>query len=241
MKLKPLYRRSLYEAVNHGSRDVWHTSFIENCRCARAIEAAIDECYDGKQLYKNCADGVIERFGIRRVNWVLANTVQVNNAAEISNNNSKWAWQIVIPDEDTREHFVVSSHPSLTNIFIDQSRKYGQMYGFYDTQNCISESDGQIDYTGKILAVNPMTLKEEYQTPEDQLFYASHGFGCQPDSLGTKIFGVFLNNGDEAYIRRYNVIGALNDESIPEWAKEEQQKYLVNQESKEQAQCIQMQ
>ena len=56
---KPLYLYSLKEAAEWGEKDEWRESYLENCDCARAIERAIDEHYDGERLCF-CANEVIE-------------------------------------------------------------------------------------------------------------------------------------------------------------------------------------
>ena len=72
---KPLYLYSLKEAAEWGEKDEWRESYLENCDCARAIERAIDEHYDGERLCF-CANEVIEKYGFERVNFVLAATVR---------------------------------------------------------------------------------------------------------------------------------------------------------------------
>lgn len=75
---KPLYLYSLKEAAEWNEKDEWRESYLENCDCARAIERAIDEHYDGERLCF-CANEVIEKYGFDRVNFVLAATVASRN------------------------------------------------------------------------------------------------------------------------------------------------------------------
>ena len=72
---KPLYLYSLKEAAEWDEKDEWRESYLENCDCARAIERAIDEHYDG-QCLNSCAQEIIDRYGFDRVNFVLAATVR---------------------------------------------------------------------------------------------------------------------------------------------------------------------
>lgn len=72
---KPLYLYSLKEAAEWNEKDEWRESYLENCDCARAIERAIDEHYDGQYL-NSCAQEIIDRYGFDRVNFVLAATVR---------------------------------------------------------------------------------------------------------------------------------------------------------------------
>ena len=73
---------------------------------------------------------------------------------------------------------------------------------------------------GKVVAIRPDILKDEYKTPADQLFYATGGFGCKSDSLGRKIYGVLLSGGEGCVFLRGEVIGAVKLELIPDWANE---------------------
>ena len=117
------------------------------------------------------------------------------------------------------------------NVLHDCVRPIIDQYGF-DRVNfvlayshCISEDGGQIDYTGKVVVLKPTTLKDEYKTPEGQLFFAKHGNGCRPSASGTKVYGFHLDNGEEGYYRRYDIIGAIKDEYLPDWAKENLAKF----------------
>ena len=77
-----------------------------------------------------------------------------------------------------------------------------------------------MDYEGKVLVLNPYTLADEYQTPEDQLLLATSGFGCNPSSLGRKVFGTHLNDGERGTYMRHDFLGVIQDEYLPEWARE---------------------
>ena len=54
----------------------WRESFHANIDCARAIEDAIQRNFDGMNLSENCLAEVLEQFGYRRTEYVLANTLQ---------------------------------------------------------------------------------------------------------------------------------------------------------------------
>lgn len=94
----------------------------------------------------------------------------------------------------------------------------------FDGRHC--ESGSQVDYTDRVVVLDPSILKDECKTPQDQLFYAEHGNGCRPDSIGTKVFGFHMSDGEKGYYRRTEFIGALKEEFIPEWAQENTRKYL---------------
>lgn len=229
-----LYRYSLEEAVRWNERDLWRESHKENCSCARAIEEAIKDGYHDNHLDGDIAKAVIERFGYDRVNWVLANTVRENmQDGRFSEDNKKWARTFHVPRDENRWHFSVSAHPGLANLFIDQARQAWQELGLFDFSHCESEQDGEIDYTGKVVAIRPDILKDQYKTPDDQLFLAEGGFGCHPNSRGRKVFGQFLKDGEETYYQRSELIGVVKDEHLPEWAKQKLSEMTASPEETE--------
>lgn len=219
---KPLYIWSLEYAVRSNERDLWRDSYKENCDCARAIEKAINSAYDYQTSCLNdCAEPIVEQYGFDRVNWVLANTVQEKqNDGRFSQENKAWARQFYIPHEDVRWHFCVDAHPGLTDLFLNESRKLWQGLGLFDSSQCESEQEGQLNYEGKVLVLWGDVLKDQYKTPEDQLFLAESGFGCTPNARGRKVFGKFLKDGEETNFQRGDFIGILKEEHLPEWAKE---------------------
>lgn len=60
------------------------------------------------------------------------------------------------------------------------------------------------------------SFKEKVSNAEE----AQCGNGCDPDAIGTKVFGFFLSDGEETNYRRANFIGVMDDKFIPDWAKE---------------------
>lgn len=96
----------------------------------------------------------------------------------------------------------------------------------------IIQSDEPQDYKGKLLVIKADVLKEEFRTPENQLFLASGGFGCSPTSSDRKVYGQFLNDGEKTHFYRSDFIGIVSNEYIPEWAKEEMEQIQSQQEQK---------
>lgn len=158
---KPLYLYSLKEAAEWGEKDEWRESYLENCDCARAIERAIDEHYDG-QCLDPCAQEIIDRYGFDRVNFVLAATVrQGTHDGRYSEDNKKWARRFSVMDKENTWQYCVRSHPGLVNLFVADARRLWDKLGLYDGSQCDSERSGQLDYTDRILVLNPSVLKDE--------------------------------------------------------------------------------
>ena len=217
----PLYRFSREEARAHDELKEWRDSYHENCNCAFAIGEAITANYRDNRL-GDCLTPVVDRFGIDRVNWVLANTVQcADYDGRYSRENKAWAKSFYIPEDDNNYYFCVKSHPCLVDGLVDMARKYWKDLCLFDRTHCSEEQD----FTGKLLLIKPETLKEEFRSPDNQLFYAKGGFGCRPNVSGRRVFGVFLSDGEEANFNRHDFLGVIADEYIPDWAKEKLQSF----------------
>ena len=92
--------------------------------------------------------------------------------------------------------------------------------GFFELKHCVENSRAEANYVGKVLVIAPHTLAENYRTPEDQLFLAVGGFGCNPSSLSRKVMGNYLNDGTQGTHLRQDFLGGIKEECLPEWARE---------------------
>ena len=135
-KHKPLYPYSLKEAVEYGEKNEWRESYRENCDCARAIERAIDEHYDGMRL-NSCAKEIIDRYGFDRVNFVLANTLRQSfEDGRYSEDNKKWARRFSVMDKENAWQYCVRSHPGLVDLFVSDARRQWEKLGLFDRMQC---------------------------------------------------------------------------------------------------------
>lgn len=82
---------------------------------------------------------------------------------------------------------------------------------------CEQHTDPQ-NYKGKLLILKPQVLEPQFRQKEAQYFYAENGFGCDPNSLGTAVFGHFLANGQKARLSRSDFIGIADKTQLPIWA-----------------------
>ena len=211
MAHKPMYTWSLEDAQDHGEEDLWRESFKENCRCARAIEQAIASNFDGYTLNTSCIKGVLEEFGRSRVRFVLANTLQEkSHDGRFSKDNRTWCKGTYVPKESTNWAFSVESHPAVLDGFIHAVKQEWEGLNLYNRSHCVAD-DNQ-DFTGKIVVLRADYFKDQYKTPEFQLFLAEAGFGCSPTATGTKVYGRFLKDGEKTHFRRGDIIGVLKEE-----------------------------
>lgn len=126
----PLYRYSGTYAEQSGELDLYRASMRANVACKEAIENTINNGYHNNCLDDNVAEAVVAQFGIARVRYVLANTVQKKDwDARFSPKNKEWAnTYSFVPDyfwgEDARRRFIVDKcHPGLTDMFITHVRE----------------------------------------------------------------------------------------------------------------------
>ena len=127
----PVYVHSASYAKEHGEESEHKNSHYANIDCRDAIEDAISKHYSNNRLDGSCVHEVVDRFGLERVAFVLANTVQDKNwDGRISKGNKEWAEKILIPDDPTawggkRNHEYVCSHthPGLIDLFVSRFRK----------------------------------------------------------------------------------------------------------------------
>lgn len=225
---KYVYPWSLKDATVLEEVDLWRESYRDNCTCARAIEKAIENNYDNNVLQTDAARDIIAEFGYNLVNWVLANTIQQHDEdGRYSRENKEWAKSFYIPEDDNRWHFCVGSHPGLVDLFTNRVRKEWQNLGLFDQSHCT----GETDYEDRLIVMKPTSLKDEYKSPDYQLFFATGGFGCDPKARGTAVTGHFLKDDEYAQFRRSDFIGVIKDECIPEWAQEKLKLYITPEET----------
>ena len=239
MEHKELYIWSKSQAKQSGETKLWHESHNENCRCARAIDVAIASYYKDNHLNNIGAKKILLDYGFERVNFVLANMVQLNqHDGRYSMENKRWAMGIRVPydDKHDRDKFTLNAHPGLVNLFIDQVRAEWNALGLYDYKHCYDNSRSELNYTGQIVVLDPTIFNDEYKQPERQLFLAKFGNGCRPEALGTKVYGHHLHNGKECYYRRADILGVMKLDLVPDWAKEKAMALLNKVEKVEEPQ-----
>ena len=100
------------------------TGISRNCK--EDIERGIATHFDGMHLNTDFIANLYALYGEERMNYVLANTVQMSESdGRFSPDNKAWAKGISInnSDEDRRK-FYVTSHPALLDGFITTYRRY---------------------------------------------------------------------------------------------------------------------
>ncbi len=142
-----LYPYSRTEANRRGETRMYEDSFRENVSCARAIEQAIRDHFDesSEGLKEGCAQAVLERYGFKRVNFVLANSLkQMGCPYLLSEETRLWGLGIrVPPDGGYNRYFIVDTAASLLEAFVSQARQAYQALGLFDPEHCAGERQEQ--------------------------------------------------------------------------------------------------
>ena len=228
--MKPLYKYSVETAKHDGELDAWRESRDENIRCRDFLDEQVREKFDGFRLPDECAENAIKEFGYDRTMWVIANTILMRKGdGRFSQQNQKWAQSLNIAQDRHNYEFALESHSCTVDGLASDVQKMYAKLGLFSGEHIVQTDEPQ-DYAGKILILKDTSLKEEYRTPENQLFLAKSGFGCSPTASGRKIMGEFLNDGEKAQFYRQDFIGVAADEYLPEWARERLAELTAEQE-----------
>lgn len=217
------YPYSEGEALRLKETQLYKDSFRLNVRCARSIEQAIRDYFNetDEVLTDGCAQSILERYGFRRVCFVLSNSVkEMGMPYLLSDDARQWAQRTFVPpDRMDNCHFAVDTAVGLLESFIHQTREAYQALGMFSAEHCIHGGDIE-DYTGKVLVLSPDALNEGHWSPRDQLWLATGGAGCSPGKLGRTVFATCLADGEETRWGREDFTGILDEQYLPDWAAE---------------------
>lgn len=83
---------------------------------------------------------------------------------------------------------------------------------------CIPDSE-KSNYAGQVIIIRPNALSPEYRYADYQLYYATSGNGCNPEGHGQKVYCRNLYTHDKACFRRTQVLGVIETDKMPGWAK----------------------
>lgn len=161
-------------------------------------------------------------------------TTQVQFRGEVSGGDKAYTFS---------ERGVLPDWSGMESIITDMAEKYRDDFGYdynEDMQGYIDDHEDEIkeitdkylygdiyvdkgnvsDFTGRIMIVRPEHINSRDVIPENQLFLAQEGPGCNPEDYGSEINGIFLYEREEASLTNDCFLGAMREEHIPEWANE---------------------
>lgn len=218
-----LYPNSLADARRLGETQQYDDSFHLNVDCARAIEQAIRDHFDEdtEVLKEGCAQSVLERFGFKRTNFVLANSLkEMGSPHLVSDEVRQWGQKTFVPSDGRyNRYFAADTAAGLLESFIGQAREAYQALNLFGPEHCAGDRYKQ-DFTGKVLVMSLDTLREACWDAHDQLWLAEGGFGCSPDSRGRAVYATCLSDGEKTRWNRADFLGVLDEKFLPDWAME---------------------
>ena len=141
-----IYTHSLEYAMQKDETTDYHASASRNRECVAAIDKAIAASHHDQYYYDLPAAfaSVTKEFGLDRVAWVMASTVQhFDYDGRYSRANKEWAREFPIPDE-RGVCPVFQSHPTVLDGFTDKVRQ-ARLYELAQTVGAYEKSHHMAD------------------------------------------------------------------------------------------------
>ncbi len=85
-----------------------------------------------------------------------------------------------------------------------------------------------MNISGQIVAIDEKYLAEGYKNISNQLYLADSGSGVQANSRGRACYSYNLYTGEKHRIERYEIIGIVPEDKLPDFAKQTLQKVKAN-------------
>ncbi len=122
--MKPLYKLSISEAKQNNETEQFWDSFHENVDCRNFLDKQVGERFDGMRLPCDCAEKTVEKYGLERTMWVVANTIlERKYDGRFHRDNVDWAKSLDIPKGSRNYEFALNSHSCLVDGLADQVRE----------------------------------------------------------------------------------------------------------------------
>jgi hypothetical protein len=141
----PVYPYNAKTARERGEIEKWRESFRENCACAGGIDILIRENFDGMHLKDGTVEKIVELYGYKRVEHVLANTVQERcGDGRFRPDNRAWAENHYIPEDEMHNYcFAARSHSAILDGFISNYRKLVMEHGQHEETQKLRPEPGE--------------------------------------------------------------------------------------------------
>lgn len=184
-----------------------------------------------------------------KIGSIIRNVNGEDMRFELTDEECNGIWNMV-DQQNVEDHFrdLLSANgydvrlPAIDKIVSEMAAKYRDDFGFGNDDEyeeyideceddlreiLTSEMFGDVsvdkdvsDYTGRIMIIRPEFFTPSNCTPENQLFLAQSGKGCDSTEYGGAINGILLYDREETTITSDNFLGAMREEHIPNWARE---------------------
>ena len=209
----PVYYESFAYAAENGEVDLYRISRQLNEDCRNAIEEAIADNFDGMHLADDATKSVVEQFGMERMGYILAYTLNYNNHdGRYSHSNKEWADTTCKGERgnNIRTDWIVRSHPAVLNGFVDMYRKELAV----EQQQEPEKPFVQQFYVVTDLQTNPMKI-EKFGNLDDAMFCYQQvpnfhlkalGVEKTPDPLPGSLDIVQCKNGIDTIVEDYKKV-----------------------------------
>lgn len=133
--------------------------------------------------------------------------------------SAAWATEGVASDDylEAMEIFTERVQSQIDRIRAELS-KFPFDKAVFTKEHCIPD-DHKSNIVGKVVVLNAETKRYEYQHPAYQLILTEGGSGAT-GGRGQAVFGTCLATGERDRWERYDVLGEIKPECMPDWAKE---------------------
>lgn len=207
-RIYPLYLQTGKYAHEHYEIIAHRNSRKANIECKLAIEDAIRNNYDGMHLNEGIEDNLIVQYGMERVAFVLATTVNEHEwDGRYSRENKEWAKTVLMSeDENVRGESCLNTHPAVLDAFINRIRKK-----IKEEENTIEKDSIPEDVT----KLKDFAESGEYKKPKS--YYT---FIYERDAGGGGHFQAYmLDEGDDEIYAVFAKGFATEEELEAEWNK----------------------
>ena len=125
IRTQPVYLQTWQYADEHGELDSYRYSRKLSGECKSEMDRAIRDNFDGMRLNEGFEDKLIERYGMERVAFIIATTINEHgDDGRYSRTNKEWAKTIPMSEsEDDRRNCILNVHPAVLDGFTDRIRK----------------------------------------------------------------------------------------------------------------------
>ena len=209
----PVYYESFSYAAENGEVDLYRISRQLNEECRNAIEEAIADNFDGMHLADDATKSVVEQFGMERMGYILAYTLNYNNHdGRYSHSNKEWADTTCKGERGSniRTDWIVRSHQAVLNGFVDMYRKELAV----EQQREPEKPFVQQFYVVTDLQTNPMQI-EKFGNLDDAMFCYQQvpnfhlkalGVEKTPDPLPGSLDIMQCKNGIDTIVEDYKKV-----------------------------------
>lgn len=140
-----IYLNTAQYSVEHDEIEQYRISHRQSEECREAIDKAISENFDGMRLKDGFIPELIDKFGMERVQYILATTIRENlGDGRYSLENKGWAENIAVSEsQDERRNCCLRSHPAVIDGVVNSFKKYMRYNDFLDEVTNDKQNDNK--------------------------------------------------------------------------------------------------